>query len=233
MRKAGKRTMAFASTRSIADQMIRFGVDALILEGSEAGGHIGHTSLTILLQQVLFEKRDFPVFVGGGIATGKMMAHLLLMGAFGCQFGTIFAASEESTAHPNFKQAFIRARARQAVATPEYDSRLHVVAVRAIKNKGMDTFGRLQLDLIQRLDRGEINHEQAQFEVENYWVGTLRKAVQDGDVDNGSLMAGQSVGLVDEIKPMKAIIGGLVRDCEEEIKRVHQIIHAFDKPAVH
>jgi enoyl-[acyl-carrier protein] reductase II len=108
-----------------------------------------------------------------------------------------------------------------------------VVAVRAIKNKGMDTFGRLQLDLIQRLDRGEINHEQAQFEVENYWVGTLRKAVQDGDVDNGSLMAGQSVGLVDEIKPMKAIIGGLVRDCEEEIKRVHQIIHAFDKPAVH
>jgi enoyl-[acyl-carrier protein] reductase II len=233
MRKAGKRTMAFASTRSIADQMIRFGVDALILEGSEAGGHIGHTSLTILLQQVLFEKRDFPVFVGGGLATGKMMAHLLLMGAFGCQFGTIFAASEESTAHPNFKQAFIRARARQAVATPEYDSRLHVVAVRAIKNKGMDTFGRLQLDLIQRLDRGEINHEQAQFEVENYWVGTLRKAVQDGDVDNGSLMAGQSVGLVDEIKPMKAIIGGLVRDCEEEIKRVHQIIHAFDKPAVH
>ncbi|MFP4382227.1 MAG: NAD(P)H-dependent flavin oxidoreductase [Candidatus Sumerlaeia bacterium] len=229
MKEAGKKTMAFASTKSIAQQMIRFGIDALILEGSEAGGHIGHVSLTILLQQVLFEVRDFPVFVGGGLATGKMLAHILMMGAYGGQFGTIFAMSEECPAHAEFKNALKRARARQAVATPEYDSRLHVVAVRALKNKGMDEFGRLQLRLIEQLNKNEINHEKAQYEVENFWMGTLRRAVQDGDVDTGSLMAGQSVGLVNEVRPMRDIIQTLVEDCEGEIKRVHQIIHAMDE----
>lgn len=229
MKEAGKKVMAFASTKSIADQMVRFGVDALILEGSEAGGHIGHVSLTILLQQVLFEMRDFPVFVGGGLGQGRMVAHLLLMGAAGCQFGTIFVMSEECPAHPKFKQSLKRARARQAISTPEYDSRLHVVAVRALKNKGMSAFGALQLELLQKLNAGEINHEQAQYEVENYWVGTLRKAVVDGDVEAGSLMAGQSVGLVNAIRPMQEIVDTLVQETVEEIHRIHGIIHRAEK----
>ncbi len=220
MKEAGMKTMSFASTKSIAAKQIGWGIDALILEGSEAGGHIGNVSLTVLLQQVLFEFRDFPIFVAGGIATGKMIAHLLLMGAYGVQMGTIFAMSEESTAHENFKQAFIKARARQAVATPQYDSKLPVVAVRAIFNKGMDQFGRLQLELLQKLEAGTITREKAQYEIESYWAGTLRKAVQDGDVESGSLMAGQSVGLIHAVKPIKEIIKTLTEEAAEELDRL-------------
>lgn len=220
MKAAGKRTMSFASEGSIAEQQIGFGIDALILEGSEAGGHIGHVSSMVLLQQVLFEYRQVPVFVAGGIASGKMIAHLLLMGASGVQLGTRFVMSEECTAHPAFKEAFRKARARQAISTPQYDSRLPVVAVRAIKNKGTDTFGQLQLALLKRLEAGEITREQAQFEVESFWVGALRRAVVDGDVDSGSLMAGQSVGLVHCVQPMAAILRELVEEAESELARV-------------
>lgn len=220
VKASGARTLAFASERSIAERMIRQGVDGLILEGSEAGGHIGHVSLTILLQQVLFAFRDFPIFVAGGLGDGRMMAHLLLMGACGCQFGTRFVLSDECRAHPEFKKAFLKARAREAVATPQYDSRLHVVAVRALKNKGMDEFGRLQMRLIGELERGAITREEAQFEVERFWIGALRRAAVEGDVENGSLMAGQSVGLFHDVKPIAAILEDLEREAEEELARV-------------
>jgi len=222
MKAAGKRTMSFASEGSIAEQQIRFGIDALILEGSEAGGHIGHVSLTVLLQQVLFEFDQVPIFVAGGIATGKMIAHLLAMGAAGCQLGTRFVMSEECTAHPHFKQAFARAHARQAIATPQYDSRLPVVAVRAIKNQGLEEFGKLQLALLKQLEAGTITRERAQYEVEHFWVGALQKAVVQGDVDGGSLMAGQSVGLIRDVKPMCAIMQELVEDAEAELQRMRE-----------
>ena len=130
------------------------------------------------------------------------------------QMGTIFAMATESPAHPAFKERFRKARAREAFATPQYSSSLPVVAVRALKNKGSEEFGKLQLELIQKLERGEILRTQAQYEVEKYWVGALRRAVQDGDVEHGSLMAGQSVGLIDEIKPVKEIVRGLVEEAE-------------------
>ena len=220
MKAAGKRTLSFASEGSIAEQQIRFGIDALILEGSEAGGHIGHVSLSVLLQQVLFEFDQVPIFVAGGIATGKMIAHMLAMGAAGCQLGTRFVASDECTAHDNFKQAFMRAHARQAISTPQYDSRLPVVAVRAIKNRGTDEFGRLQLELLKQMEAGAITREQAQFEVEKFWVGALQRAAIQGDVENGSLMAGQSVGLVRKIMPMAEIMRELVDDAEAELQRM-------------
>lgn len=217
MKDSGKKTLSFASTMSIADQMIRFGIDALMLEGSEAGGHIGHVSLAILLQQVLFEQPPIPVFVAGGIARGKMMAHLLLMGADGCQLGTRFAMSEECCAHPRMKEAFVKARAREAVETPQYDRRLPVVAVRALRNKSSDEFGALQLDLLKKLNAGDISREEAQIQVESFWMGGLRKAVIDGDVDGGSLMAGQSVGLVSRVQPMRDIFSDLIQEAEEEL----------------
>ena len=223
MKNAGKRTMSFASEKSIASQQIEYGIDGLLLEGSEAGGHIGHVSLMILLQQVLFNFRDFPIFVAGGIGNGRIMAHLLLMGAYGCQLGTRFVMSDECTAHPKFKQAFIKARSREAVATPQYDSRLPVVSVRAIKNKATDEFGRLQLKLIKELESGSMSREKAQHDVENFWVGSLKKAVVDGDIEYGSLMAGQSVGLIKDIKPMKEIIEDLAREAEDELIRVRSI----------
>jgi enoyl-[acyl-carrier protein] reductase II len=224
VKASGKRALSFASERSIAEQQIGFGIDGLILEGSEAGGHIGHVSLIILLQQVLFRFSGLPIFVGGGIATGRLVAHLLLMGAAGCQLGTRFVMTEECTAHPRFKEAFKRARARQAVATPQYDSRLPVVAVRALKNKAHEEFGRLQLALIRKLEEGEISREKAQFEVESFWVGALRRAVVDGDVERGSLMAGQSVGLIDDILPMREVIENLVSDARTELDRVAKMV---------
>jgi enoyl-[acyl-carrier protein] reductase II len=224
MKASGKRALSFASERSIAEQQIGFGIDALILEGNEAGGHIGHVSLVILLQQVLFRFDGLPIFAGGGIATGRLVAHLLLMGAAGCQLGTRFVMTEECTAHPKFKEAFKGARSRQAVATPQYDSRLPVVAVRALKNKAHEEFGRLQLSLIRRLEEGDISREKAQFEVESFWVGALRRAVVDGDVEQGSLMAGQSVGLIDDILPMREVVQKLVSDARAELDRVAKLI---------
>jgi enoyl-[acyl-carrier protein] reductase II len=227
MKRAGKRTMSFGSDDSIAEQQIRYGVDALILEGSEAGGHVGHVSLTVLVQQILFKFTEVPIFVAGGIATGRMVAHMLMMGAAGCQLGTRFVMSEECTAHPRLKAAFIRARARQAVASPQYDSKLPVVPVRAIKNRGSDDFGRLQFRLLQELESGAVSREKAQFEVENFWMGALRRAVVDGDIDYGSLMAGQSVGLMHDILPMKTIIENLVADAEAEMARLSGKFKSF------
>jgi len=220
LKSAGKKVMAFASTESIAKNMINNGVDALILEGSEAGGHIGYVSLIVLLQQVLFKFRDFPVFVAGGIATGEMIAHLLLMGASGVQLGTKFVLSEECTAHNKFKIAFIKAKARQAISTPQYSSELPVVAVRALNNKAMNTFGDLQLDLLSKLKKENVTRIDAQYKVEEFWVGSLQNAVVNGDVENGSLMAGQSVGLVNKIQPLSEIIHDLVTDTEKELDRV-------------
>jgi enoyl-[acyl-carrier protein] reductase II len=219
-KNTGAKVLCFASELSIAERMLEYGADGLILEGSEAGGHVGYVSLIVLLQQVLFKVADVPVFAGGGIATGRMAAHLFLMGAAGVQMGTRFAVAEESSAHPRFKERFLKAKAREAVATPQYDSRLHVVAVRAIKNKAHDAFGRLQLDLIRMIEDGTIAGREAQMKVEEFWVGALRRAVVEGDVDAGSLMAGQSVGLVDRIQPVRELMVELAAETEAELRRV-------------
>lgn len=220
-KETGAKVMCFASTVSIAERMIKFGADAIILEGSEAGGHIGHVSSIVLMQQVLFRfSEQIPMFVAGGIATGKMVAHALLMGASGVQLGTRFVMTEECRAHENFKMAFRRANARDAVATPQFDSKLPVVSVRSLRNKGMDDFGKLQLRLLKELEAGTVTRQFAQEEVERFWVGALRRAVVDGDVDGGSLMAGQSVGLVDKIMPIRDVVSELLNDAEAELVSV-------------
>jgi enoyl-[acyl-carrier protein] reductase II len=220
VKATGSKVLCFASTASIANRMVRYGADGLILEGMEAGGHVGHVSLTVLLQQVLFEVPDVPIFAAGGIATGRMCAHLFLMGAAGVQLGTRFALAAESCAHPEFKRFFLRANARDAVSTPQFDSRLPVVAVRGLRNQGIDDFGKLQLELIAQLDDGSISREKAQVDVERFWMGALKRAVHDGDVRRGSLMAGQSVGLVDKVEPVADIMQDLVDDTERELARV-------------
>ncbi|NQU64031.1 MAG: nitronate monooxygenase [SAR324 cluster bacterium] len=219
-KESGAKVMAFASNNSIAKRMIQSGVDGLMLEGSEAGGHIGHVSLTILLQQVLFQHDEIPIFTAGGIATGEMMAHLLLMGAAGVQMGTRFILSEECEVHPNFKQTFIKARSRDAIATPSVGSELSVVAVRAIRNKGMDEFSDMQMELILKKRRGEITKTEAQYEVEKFWMGALKNAAIDGDVERGSLMAGQSVGLVNKTQTIKAIFEDMVQEGERALEKI-------------
>ncbi len=221
-KESGAKVLSFASTESMAKRQIDMGVDALILEGSEAGGHVGHVSLGILLQQVLFKIDEVPIFVAGGIATGKYMAYLFLMGASGVQLGTYFVLTEECRAHPDFKKALIRAKARNAVATPQIGSELRVVAVRALRNKGHDQFSDLQMDLIQKQRNSEMTQGEAQYEVEKYWMGALRRAVQDGDVDYGSVMAGQSVGLVNRELPLKDALASLITEAEQELKTIRQ-----------
>jgi enoyl-[acyl-carrier protein] reductase II len=221
-KESGAKVMAFASNESIAKRMIDSGVDALMLEGSEAGGHIGHVSLTILLQQVLFAVTEIPVFVAGGIATGRLMAHLLLMGASGIQMGTRFVMTEECQVHQKFKDAFIKAKARDAIATPGVGSELNVVAVRAIRNMGMVDFADMQMELILKHRKGEITKKDAQFEVEKFWVGALRNAVMDGDVEHGSLMAGQSVGLVNKIQTMKEMFSEIINEAEDELEMINK-----------
>lgn len=224
-KSTGAKVMCFASTISIAERMIRYGADAIVLEGSEAGGHIGHVSTVVLLQQLLFKYADtLPIFVAGGIATGRMAADLLLMGAAGIQMGTRFVMTEESNVHPDFKQAFIRANARDAVSTPQFDSRLPVVAVRALRNQGTKLFGELQLSLLKKLEAGEICRADAQAEVERFWVGALRRAAIEGDVANGSLMAGQSVGMMNDVKPIKDVIAELLADADAEITRISSLL---------
>ena len=223
VKDTGAKVICFAPTAPLAHRLIKIGADALMIEGAEAGGHIGPVSLSVLLQQILFEIDNAPVFVAGGIATGRMMAHLLMMGAAGIQMGTRFVMSEECKAHSKFKAVFKKANARDAVATPQFDSRLPVIPVRALKNKGSTEFSKLQIKLMYKLEKKLIDQQQAQYEVENFWVGALRDAVIDGNVQRGSLMAGQSVGLVDKIKPIQGIIDEMVDDAESELQRLNKI----------
>jgi enoyl-[acyl-carrier protein] reductase II len=221
--ESGAKIICFAPTAPLAKRLIKMGTDALMLEGSEAGGHIGPVTLSVLLQEVLFTIDSVPIFVAGGIATGRMMAHLLMMGAAGIQMGTRFVMSDECKAHPEFKETFRKAKAKDAVATPQFDSRLPVIPVRALKNKGTTKFGKLQLEIMERLNSGTIDSQQAQFEVENFWAGALREAAIEGKVHTGSLMAGQSVGLVGKVMPIRDIIAELIQDAEKELQRLHQI----------
>ena len=223
VKESGAKVVCFASTAPLAHMLVDRGTDALILEGSEAGGHIGPVALSVLIQQILFEVENVPIFIAGGIATGRMMAHLLMMGAAGIQMGTRFVMSEECCAHQKFKEVFRRAKAKDAIATPQFDGRLPVIPVRALKNEGTIEFAKLQLELLHKLDNLVIDREQAQFEVEKFWVGALRNAAIDGNIAKGSLMAGQSVGLVNEIKPLKSIIDEMVNNAETELQRLKRV----------
>jgi len=221
IKETGAKVICFASTISIAERMIRYGADALVLEGTEAGGHIGHVSTTVLVQQLLFKFGEtLPIFVAGGIATGKLAAHLLLCGAAGIQMGTRFVMTEECLAHPKFKEYFVRANARDAMSTAQFDPRLPVVSVRVIRNHGTQEFTKLQLELVKKVAEGTITRQDAQAELERFWVGSLRKAVVEGDVDYGSVMAGQSVGLMDKVSSVNEVIHDILRDGEAELRRM-------------
>ncbi len=217
IKAAGAKLMCFAPTAALAKKLVRSGADAIIIEGSEAGGHVGPVSLSVLAQEILPVITQVPVFVAGGIGRGTAMALWARMGAAGVQLGTRFAASAESVAHPNFKKAFFRASARDAIASVQLDARLPVIPVRALRNSGSEAFMVKQREMVDRLDRGEIELAAAQLEIEHYWAGALRRAVVDGDVETGSLMAGQSVGMVTSEQPVAEIILELVREANQAL----------------
>lgn len=220
IRESGAKVVCFAPALALAKKLIRSGVDALIIEGMEAGGHIGPVATSVLTQEILPAVADeIPVFVAGGIGRGEAIAAYLEMGAAGVQLGTRFVCATESIAHPDFKKAFLRANARDAVASVQIDPRLPVIPVRALRNAGTEAFSAKQLEVAHRLDAGEIDMAAAQLEIEHFWAGALRRAVIDGDVENGSVMAGQSVGLVKAEQPAAEIIAELMEQTEAALVR--------------
>lgn len=220
IREAGRKVIAFAPNLAIGRRLARSGMDALVIEGMEAGGHIGPVSTSVLAQEILPEIGDVPVIVAGGIGHGEAVAAYAAMGAAAVQMGTAFVCAEESIAHENFKRAFIRASARDAVTSVQIDPDFKVIPVRALANAATETFARTQRMVIERFRRGETSQEEASLAIEHFWAGALRRAVIDGDVENGSLMAGQSVGFVREIKPAAAIIADIVTRAETALERI-------------
>ncbi len=213
IKETGAKVICFAPALPLAKKFIKSGVDALVIEGMEAGGHIGPVATSVLAQEILPEVADqVPVFVAGGIGTGAMMAAYLEMGASGVQLGTRFACATESIAHPDFKKAFFRANARDAIASVQIDPRLPVIPVRALKNKGTEEFTAKQREVANLLDSGVVDMGEAQLQIEHFWAGALRRAVIDGDVENGSIMAGQSVGMVKSEEPVADIIAQLMAE---------------------
>jgi enoyl-[acyl-carrier protein] reductase II len=221
VKEAGSKVICFAPTISLAKRMIRHGVDALIIEGNEAGGHIGPISTSLLVQEIILNIKEVPVFVAGGIATGEIIAHYLTLGAAGCQLGTRFVAAEECIAHDKFKQVFLKAKSRDAVVTAQFDPILPVIPVRAIVNEGTRDYNELQLKYLQEVKAKKIKPTEAQLKLEEFWLGSLRRAVIEGDVEKGSLMAGQSVGMVKSVQPTAEIMEELVTSAENKLKAMY------------
>jgi enoyl-[acyl-carrier protein] reductase II len=210
IKDAGVKLLCFAPALPIARKLVRMGADAIVVEGSEAGGHIGPVSTSVLAQEIVPNLPDVPVFVAGGIGRGEAIVSYLEMGASGAQLGTRFVCAHESIAHPRFKHAFIRAHARDAVASVQLDPRFPVIPVRAIRNNGTVRFLELQRTVIERFLQGRVPQKEAQLEIEHFWAGALKRAVIDGDVETGSVMAGQSVGMVAREQSTRDILAELV-----------------------
>ena len=219
LKNAGIKVLCFATTVSIAKKMITYGADGLILEGNEAGGHVGPVSINILAQEILPEIKEVPVFVAGGLGRGEMMVKFMELGASGCQIGTRFVCSKESPAHQKFKNIFIKSEARNTHVTYRLDERFPVIPVRAIQNNATHKFLDEQRKIILELNNNNISLKEAQLKIEHFWSGSLRNAVIDGDIENGSLMAGQSVSMVKSIQTVKEIIQELIEQANNHISK--------------
>lgn len=202
--------LCFAPSLIIAKGLIRMGIDALILEGNEAGGHIGPVSTMVLAQEILPHIIEVPIFIGGGIGNGAAIAAFLKMGAAGVQIGTKFVCAFESPAHKNFKEIFIKSQSRDALSSVQLSPDFQVIPVRAIKNKASENFMAFQMTILDEFKQGLVAKEEAQLNIEKFWVGSLKRAVVDGDIENGSLMAGQSVGMVKKEESVIDIINELI-----------------------
>src|SRR4051812_40130116 len=167
VKDGGAKLIAFSPALSLAKRLVRSGADAIVIEGSEAGGHIGPVSLSVLAQEILPHLRDVPVFVAGGLGRGEAILAYLEMGASGAQLGTRFAAAKESIAHPNFKRAFVRANARDAVPSVQLEERFPVIPVRGLVNEGTKRFLRHQAETRDRFQAGALSKDDAQLAIEH------------------------------------------------------------------
>ncbi len=202
LQRAGMRVIPVIASVALARRIARQGVDALIAEGMESGGHIGDVATLPLVPQVV-DAVDIPVVAAGGIADGRGLAAALALGAAGIQMGTRFICTTECPAHANYKQKIVRAGDRSTMVTG--GSFGH--PVRSIRGPFVRRF--------EELERRGVSEE----EFLAFGAGTLRAAIVEGDVDRGSTMAGQSAGLVDDVVPVKTLIERIVKEAETIIRR--------------
>ncbi len=199
-KEAGIKIIPVVPSVALAKRVAKAGVDALIVEGTEAGGHIGETSTMSLVPQVV-DAVDVDVIAAGGIADARGVVASLALGAIGVQAGTVFLASEECPIHENYKNAVVKAKDTSTIVT----GRVTGAPVRVIKNK-------MAREYIK------ISNEGIELEkLEELTLGSLRKAVLDGDTDMGSLMAGQIAGMISEVRPVAQILESMF-DIENTIK---------------
>ncbi len=206
LKAAGIKVVPVVPSVALAKRMERYKVDAVIAEGNEAGGHIGPLTTMVLIPQIVREV-NLPVIAAGGIATGEGLAAALCLGAEGVQMGTRFICATECTAHPAYKEAILKAKDRSTVVTGQSIG----IPVRVLRNK-----------LAQRYEVWEkeyLEGKRTKEEIEELGVGMLRKAVREGEVENGSVMAGAIAGIVNEIKPAREIIEEVVSQAELALKK--------------
>lgn len=206
LKEIGTKIMPVVPSVALAKRMEGLGVDAVIVEGTEAGGHVGELTTFVLVPQVVDEVK-IPVIAAGGIADGRGMLAALSLGAKGVQLGTRFICTTECTAHENYKRMVIKAKDRDAIVTARSTGH----PVRVLKNKFTKEF--------LKLEKARVSPE----EIENLGVGKLRLAVVDGDVENGSVMAGQIAAMVRNIKPCKDIIDEIVNQAINELQKLKSI----------
>ena len=203
LKAAGIKVLPVIASVAMAQRMEKLGADAIIAEGTEAGGHIGEITTMCLIPQIA-DAVSVPVVAAGGIADKRGAVAAFALGADGIQVGTRFICSNECIAHENYKNAVLKAKDRDAVVT----GRSTGAPVRALKNKLTREY--------QRLEK-----ENAPFEeIEQLGVGGLRRAFQEGDVQMGSLMAGQSAAMVHKIEPCADIIRSYFEGIDELLSEI-------------
>ena len=202
---AGIKVIPVVAAAVLARHLEKAGVDAIIAEGTESGGHVGEMATMALVPQVV-DAVNVPVIAAGGIADGRQLAAALALGACGVQVGTCLLVSEECPIHPNYKAALLKAKDSDTIVT----GRIGGTPVRVLKN---------------RMAREYVRQEKAgadKMELEKYTLGSLRRAVFEGDVDTGSLMAGQVCGMLHEIRPVAQILDDLWTGTQQRIKALQE-----------
>lgn len=187
---AGIKVIPVVPSVALAKRVERNGADAVIVEGTEAGGHIGEITTFTLVPQVV-DAVNIPVIAAGGIADSRGFDASMMLGASGVQIGTVLLASEECPVHENYKHKVVKAKDTDTIVT----GRQTGAPVRVLKNK-------MSRQYIKMMNEKDVSLE----EIEKLTLGSLRKAVLDGDMDYGSVMAGQSAGLVKTVRPIKKIL---------------------------
>ena len=200
-KESGAKVIPVVAAVALAKLVAKRGADAVIAEGTESGGHVGETTTMALVPQVV-DAVSVPVIAAGGIADGRQMAAAFALGACGVQIGTCLLASEECPIHDNYKQAVVKAGANDTTVT----GRTGGAPVRVLKNKMAREY--------LRMEKQNLPLE----EMEKLTLGSLRRAVFDGDLDTGSFMAGQVAGMVKEVRPLRAIFEDMMSGCQAVVK---------------